>query len=74
MHEFKYVFGRGTKSNSKYECCMYATIQGMEQAIQSIDAFATDTVLQGQTYSSAKAFLYKPFDLWHKESFICVKN
>ncbi|SCL87155.1 Genomic scaffold, Bacillus_thuringiensis_DB27_chromosome_scaffold02 [Bacillus cytotoxicus] len=29
----------------------------MEQAIQSIDAFAIDTVLQGQTYSSAKAFL-----------------
>ncbi|PEO93708.1 hypothetical protein COL25_18735, partial [Bacillus pseudomycoides] len=28
-----------------------ATIQGMEQAIQSIDAFAVDTVLQGQTYS-----------------------
>ena len=25
-----------------------ATIQGMEQAIQSIDAFATDTVLQGK--------------------------
>jgi len=24
-----------------------ATIQAMEQAIQSIDAFATDTVLQG---------------------------
>ena len=33
-----------------------ATIQGMEQAIQSIDAFAVDTVLQGQTYSSAKSF------------------
>lgn len=26
-----------------------ATIQSMEQAIQSIDAFAVDTVLQGQT-------------------------
>lgn len=32
-----------------------ATIQSMEQAIQSIDAFAIDTVLQGQTYSSAKS-------------------
>ena len=29
-----------------------ATIQSMEQVIQSIDAFAIDTVLQGQTYSS----------------------
>ena len=27
-----------------------ATIQGMEQIIHSIDAFALDTVLQGQTY------------------------
>ncbi len=40
-----------------------ATIQGMEEAIQSIDAFAVDTVLQGQTYSSAKSFLYKLFGL-----------
>ncbi|MBJ8027868.1 EndoU domain-containing protein [Bacillus cereus group sp. N21] len=38
-----------------------ATIQGMEQAIQSIDAFAIDTVLQGQTYSSAKAFFTETF-------------
>ncbi len=38
-----------------------ATIQGMEQAIQSIDAFAVDTVLQGQTYSSAKAFFVQTF-------------
>ena len=38
-----------------------ATIQGMEQAIQSIDAFAIDTVLQGQTYSSAKAYLVQTF-------------
>ncbi|MCG3797073.1 AHH domain-containing protein [Bacillus toyonensis] len=30
-----------------------ATIQGMEQVIQSIDTFAIDTVLQGQTYSRA---------------------
>ncbi|MED1113072.1 T7SS effector LXG polymorphic toxin [Bacillus paramycoides] len=38
-----------------------ATIQGMEQAIQSIDAFAIDTVLQGQTYSSAKAYFLQTF-------------
>ncbi|MEK4831020.1 MULTISPECIES: RNase A-like domain-containing protein [unclassified Bacillus (in: firmicutes)] len=38
-----------------------ATIQGMEQAIQSIDAFAIDTVLQGLTYSSAKAFFVQTF-------------
>ncbi|MEC3459393.1 T7SS effector LXG polymorphic toxin, partial [Bacillus thuringiensis] len=38
-----------------------ATIQGMEQAIQSIDAFAMDTVLQGQTYSSAKSFFVQTF-------------
>ncbi|MCU5022169.1 T7SS effector LXG polymorphic toxin [Bacillus cereus] len=38
-----------------------ATIQSMEQAIQSIDAFAVDTVLQGQTYSSAKAYLVQTF-------------
>ncbi|PEJ72830.1 hypothetical protein CN888_16475 [Bacillus wiedmannii] len=38
-----------------------ATIQSMEQAIQSIDAFAIDTVLQGQTYSSAKSYLVQTF-------------
>ncbi|EOQ05905.1 T7SS effector LXG polymorphic toxin [Bacillus cereus] len=38
-----------------------ATIQGMEQAIQSIDAFTSDTVLQGQTYNSAKAFFAETF-------------
>ncbi|BCB35941.1 hypothetical protein BCJMU51_0807 [Bacillus cereus] len=38
-----------------------ATIQGMQQAIQSIDAFAVDTVLQGQTYSSAKSFFVQTF-------------
>ncbi|MBJ8031104.1 AHH domain-containing protein [Bacillus cereus group sp. N21] len=38
-----------------------ATIQGMEQAIQSIDAFTSDTVLQGQTYDSAKAFFAETF-------------
>ncbi|UYO21903.1 T7SS effector LXG polymorphic toxin [Bacillus sp. 41-22] len=38
-----------------------ATIQAMEQAIQSIDTFATDTVLQGKTYSSAKIFFVQTF-------------
>ncbi|PHG08140.1 T7SS effector LXG polymorphic toxin [Bacillus toyonensis] len=38
-----------------------ATIESMEQAIQSIDAFAVDKVLQGQTYSSAKAYLVQTF-------------
>lgn len=38
-----------------------ATIQGMEQIIHSIDAFALDAVLQGQTYSSAKAYFLQTF-------------
>ncbi|MDC2866503.1 AHH domain-containing protein [Bacillus sp. BP-3] len=38
-----------------------ATIQGMEQAINSIDAFMFDAVLQGQTYGSAKAFFAQTF-------------
>ncbi|MGG0238070.1 EndoU domain-containing protein [Bacillus rhizoplanae] len=38
-----------------------ATIQGMEQAINSIDAFVGDAVLQGQTYDSAKAFFAQTF-------------
>ena len=38
-----------------------ATIQGMEQVIQSIDAFALDPVLQGQTYESAKSFFVQTF-------------
>ncbi|MGE6539610.1 pre-toxin TG domain-containing protein [Bacillus luti] len=38
-----------------------ATIQGIEQIIHSIDAFALDTVLQGQTYSSAKAYFLQTF-------------
>ncbi|EJR66515.1 hypothetical protein IIO_01131 [Bacillus cereus VD115] len=38
-----------------------ATIQGMEQVIQSIDTFAIDTVLQGQTYSSAKSYFVQTF-------------
>ncbi|PEA56052.1 cytoplasmic protein [Bacillus pseudomycoides] len=38
-----------------------ATIQGMEQAINSIDAFVFDAVLQGQTYDSAKAYFAQTF-------------
>ncbi|SFI02091.1 MULTISPECIES: pre-toxin TG domain-containing protein [unclassified Bacillus (in: firmicutes)] len=38
-----------------------ATIQGMEQVINSIDAFVFDAVLQGQTYDSAKAFFAQTF-------------
>lgn len=38
-----------------------ATIQGMEQAINSIDAFIGDAVLQGQTYDSARMFFAQTF-------------
>ncbi|PEO41060.1 cytoplasmic protein [Bacillus pseudomycoides] len=49
-----------TQTQSMNAVCT-ATIQGMEQAIQSIDAFAIDTALQGQTYSSAKSFFVQTF-------------
>ncbi|WP_242274692.1 T7SS effector LXG polymorphic toxin [Bacillus cereus group sp. BfR-BA-01310] len=49
-----------TQTQSMNAVCT-ATIQGMEQAIQSIDAFAIDMVLQGQTYSSAKSFFVQTF-------------
>ncbi|MGG3523348.1 T7SS effector LXG polymorphic toxin [Bacillus pseudomycoides] len=49
-----------TQTQSMNAVCT-ATIQGMEQAIQSIDAFTSDTVLQGQTYDSAKAFFAETF-------------
>ncbi|MGG0276945.1 deaminase domain-containing protein [Bacillus rhizoplanae] len=49
-----------TQSQSMNAMCI-ATIQGMEQAINSIDAFAFDAVLQGQTYDSAKAFFAQTF-------------
>ncbi|MBC6971259.1 colicin [Bacillus sp. Xin] len=49
-----------TQTQSMNAVCT-ATIQGMEQVIQSIDAFAIDTVLQGQTYSSAKSFFVQTF-------------
>ncbi len=42
-----------TQTQSMNAVCT-ATIQGMEQAIQSIDAFAIDTALQGQTYEELK--------------------
>ncbi|MGF9964544.1 YwqJ-related putative deaminase [Bacillus rhizoplanae] len=49
-----------TQSQSMNAFCV-ATIQGMEQAINSIDAFVFDAVLQGQTYDSAKAFFAQTF-------------
>ncbi|WP_018764134.1 AHH domain-containing protein [Bacillus sp. 105MF] len=49
-----------TQTQSMNAFCT-TTIQGMEQAIQSIDAFTSDTVLQGQTYDSAKAFFAETF-------------
>ena len=49
-----------------------ATIQGMEQIIHSIDAFALDTVLQGQTYSSAKAYFLQTFrPLAQRSIYLC---
>ncbi|ARJ20670.1 hypothetical protein B7492_05250 [Bacillus mycoides] len=53
--------GEVQSQNQSMNAVCTATIQGMEQAIQSIDAFATDTVLQGQTYSSAKSFFVQTF-------------
>ena len=50
-----------------------ATIQSMEQVIQSIDAFAIDTVLQ-QTYSSAKAYLVQTFRPLAQGIYAYVKN
>ncbi|PEA83763.1 T7SS effector LXG polymorphic toxin [Bacillus pseudomycoides] len=49
-----------TQTQSMNAICT-ATIQGMEQVIQSIDAFAIDTVLHGQTYDSAKTFFAETF-------------
>ncbi|MED1044834.1 T7SS effector LXG polymorphic toxin [Bacillus mycoides] len=54
-------FGEVQSQTQSMNAVCIATIQGMEQAIQSIDAFATDTVLQGQTYSSAKSFFVQTF-------------
>ncbi|MGG2066315.1 DNA/RNA non-specific endonuclease [Bacillus sp. S14(2024)] len=48
------------QSQSMNAMCV-ATIQGMEQAINSIDAFVFDSVLQGQTYDSAKTFFAQTF-------------
>ena len=60
-HEFKYVFREVQNQTQSMNAVCVATIQAMEQAIQSIDTFATDTVLQGQTYSSAKIFFVQTF-------------
>ncbi|MBJ7998253.1 RNase A-like domain-containing protein [Bacillus mycoides] len=54
-------FGEVQSQTQSMNAVCIATIQGMEQAIQSIDAFAVDTVLQGQTYSSAKSFFVQTF-------------
>ncbi|PED70611.1 hypothetical protein CN680_23875 [Bacillus pseudomycoides] len=54
-------FGEVHSQTQSMNAVCTATIQGMEQAIQSIDAFAIDTVLQGQTYSSAKSFFVQTF-------------
>ncbi|MEK4931671.1 pre-toxin TG domain-containing protein [Bacillus sp. FSL M7-1345] len=54
-------FGEVQSQTQSMNAVCIATIQGIEQAIQSIDAFAVDTVLQGQTYSSAKAFFVQTF-------------
>ncbi|MCU5026607.1 pre-toxin TG domain-containing protein [Bacillus cereus] len=40
-----------------------ATIQGMEQVINSIDAFVGDTILQGKTYDTGKTFFAQTFRL-----------
>ncbi|EKS7867131.1 hypothetical protein QCQ72_002030 [Bacillus cereus] len=38
-----------------------ATIQGMEQVINSIDAFVGNTILQGKTYDTGKTFFAQTF-------------
>nr|WP_235184424.1 T7SS effector LXG polymorphic toxin [Bacillus manliponensis] len=38
-----------------------ATIQGMEEVIRSIDAFALDVTLKGKTYESAKTFFMQTY-------------
>ncbi|PEZ51963.1 pre-toxin TG domain-containing protein [Bacillus cereus] len=38
-----------------------ATIQGMEQVINSIDDFVGDTILQGKTYDTGKTFFAQTF-------------
>lgn len=51
-----------TQTKSMNDMCI-ATIQGMEQVINSIDAFVCDVVLQGKAYDSAKTFFaqtYRP--------------
>lgn len=49
-----------TQTQSMNALCV-ATIQGMEQAINSIDAFVFDAVLQGEAYESAKSFFAQTF-------------
>ncbi|MDI6504880.1 HNH/endonuclease VII fold putative polymorphic toxin [Bacillus wiedmannii] len=49
-----------SQTNTMYAFCT-ATIQSMEQVIQSIDSFVGDSVLQGQTYDSAKMYFAETF-------------
>ncbi|EJS66071.1 MULTISPECIES: HNH endonuclease [Bacillus] len=49
-----------SQTNTMYAFCT-ATIQSMEQVIQSIDSFVSDSVLQGQTYDSAKMYFAETF-------------
>ncbi|MDZ4443267.1 EndoU domain-containing protein [Bacillus cereus] len=49
-----------SQTNTMYAFCT-ATIQSMEQVIQSIDSFVGDSVLQGQTYYSAKMYFAETF-------------
>lgn len=62
-----------TQTQSMNAMCI-ATIQGMEQAINSIDAFVGDAVLQGQTYDSAKAFFAQTYRPLAQGIIYCVKN
>lgn len=49
-----------SQTNTMYAFCT-ATIQSMGQVIQSIDSFVGDSVLQGQTYDSAKMYFAETF-------------
>ncbi|MDR4248052.1 cytoplasmic protein, partial [Bacillus thuringiensis] len=49
------------ENDLSYEPFCVATIQGMEQVINSIDAFVGDTILQGKTYDTGKTFFAQTF-------------
>lgn len=55
--------GEVTKQTQSMNSFCIKTIQGMEQAIQSIDTFVCNSVLQGKTYDTAKVYFantYRP--------------